>query len=294
MVIDTLSYLMKAKYYAPRGKRRLLNLGVHLSQRYLCPDDKLIGLVGSAGAGKSLLIRGMFPGLELTNDDHGINVRPLPLLHDADAGFFKHQTYHVDVRFESAFCQIWELVEAVKKALAADRRLVIEHFELLYPSLNINAEMLIGIGEKVTVVRPNVFGPEPEEIATTAFETLKYRLMSHTAEDLTTMTMRDIGLKLPEVHSDVKHGFVLNFRDIPNIDLEKIEAGVKKLIAEDLPVCYVDDEHIKIGDRLCKCTAPRLHVNSTGEIKGFRLLKDYKWDSIHQLYMIAGLISYCD
>ena len=38
-------------------------------------------------------------------------------------------------------------------------------FELLYPLLNINAEMLIGIGEEVVVTVPTIFGPFPAEIA---------------------------------------------------------------------------------------------------------------------------------
>ena len=61
--------LMYAVYFAPRGKDRLLDLGHQIAQRHLSPQDKLIGFVGDGGAGKSLLIRGMFPGLELTNDD---------------------------------------------------------------------------------------------------------------------------------------------------------------------------------------------------------------------------------
>ena len=91
-------HLMQAVYFAPRGQKRLLFLGTNLQQRYLSPDDKLIGFLGDAGAGKSLLIRGMFPGLELTNDDDGINVRPLPLMEDADRGHFRCHTYHLDVR----------------------------------------------------------------------------------------------------------------------------------------------------------------------------------------------------
>ncbi|HWJ02120.1 MAG TPA: alanine-tRNA synthetase second additional domain-containing protein, partial [Verrucomicrobiae bacterium] len=89
---------MQAVYFAPRGKKRLLVLGHNLAQRYLSPEDNLIGFIGEAGAGKSLLIRGMFPGLELTNDDDGINVRPLPLIGDAERGHFRTHTYHLDAR----------------------------------------------------------------------------------------------------------------------------------------------------------------------------------------------------
>ena len=69
-------------YFAPRGNRRMADLGMQLSQMYLSPFDHIIGIIGDAGAGKSLLIKGMFPGVDLTNDDEGVNIRPLPLLHE--------------------------------------------------------------------------------------------------------------------------------------------------------------------------------------------------------------------
>ena len=53
-------------YFAPRGHARMYALGMQLVQLYLSPFDKLIGIIGEAGSGKSALIRGMFPGLELT------------------------------------------------------------------------------------------------------------------------------------------------------------------------------------------------------------------------------------
>lgn len=153
--------LVKAAYYAPRGRKRLMNLGQIIAQRYLNAEALLIGVIGDAGAGKSLIIRGMFPGLVLTNDDDGVNVRPLPVLEDAQADYFRTHTYHLDIRFEMAFTPLWELADAVKKAISAGRRVVVEHFELLYPLLNVNAEVLIGIGEEVVVTIPTLFGPFP-------------------------------------------------------------------------------------------------------------------------------------
>ena len=88
-----------SSYFAPRGHHRMYALGMQLAQLYLSPFDKLIGIIGEAGSGKSALLRGMFPGLELTNDDDGVYVRPLPLL-DGEDGFFSPHTYHVDIRFE--------------------------------------------------------------------------------------------------------------------------------------------------------------------------------------------------
>ncbi len=86
-----------SSYFAPRGHARMYELGMQLAQLYLSPFDKLIGVIGEAGSGKSALIRGMFPGLDLTNDDDGVYIRPLPLL-DQGGGFkfFSPHTYHVD------------------------------------------------------------------------------------------------------------------------------------------------------------------------------------------------------
>ena len=71
-------------YFAPRGNERMAELGMQIAQQYLRPMDKLIGIIGDAGSGKSMLVKGMFPGLELTNDDEGVNVRPLPILEMLD------------------------------------------------------------------------------------------------------------------------------------------------------------------------------------------------------------------
>jgi len=290
MTVFVHEHLMQAVYFAPRGKKRLIFLGTNLQQRYLGPEDKLIGFVGEAGAGKSLLIRGMFPGLELTNDDDGINIRPLPLLEDAERGHFRCHTYHLDVRFESAFTQLWAIADAVKKAVNKGRRVIVEHFDLLYPLLGLNAEVLIGVGEEVIVTRPTVFGPEPKSIARIVFESIKYRRMAHTAEDLTSMILEEMGLPRPEVHSDIKHGFVLELPEKPDIDLDLVEQRVLELIRADLPICFADEEHIKVGENLYPCTGPRLHIRRTGEISGFYLLKEFRFDPIQKLYTIAGVV----
>ncbi|HEX3015754.1 MAG TPA: alanine-tRNA synthetase second additional domain-containing protein [Desulfobacteria bacterium] len=283
-------YLMQAVYLAPRGRHRLLLLGHNLAQRYLSPDDNLIGFIGEAGSGKSLLIRGMFPGLELTNDDDGINVRPLPLLEDAEQAHFRTHTYHVDVRFEYAFTPLWALAEAVRKALQKKLRVVIEHFDLIYPLLKLNAQALIGVGEEVIVTRPSVYGPEPQEIVEIVSRSIKYRRMAHTAEDLTRIVLEGIGIKKPAAHADVKHGFVLEFTEKPDFDLDLVEQRVLDLIKQDLPICYHDDEHIRIGTDVCSCTGPRLHVDRTGKVTGFHLLKEFRWDPVRKLYNLAGVV----
>ena len=80
-------------YFAPRGRSRIYTLGMQIAQLYLSPFDQIIGFIGEAGSGKSVLIKGMFPGIELTNDDDGVNVRPLPLLEqEYETGFFTPHT----------------------------------------------------------------------------------------------------------------------------------------------------------------------------------------------------------
>ncbi|MFW6036041.1 MAG: alanine-tRNA synthetase second additional domain-containing protein [Halothermotrichaceae bacterium] len=277
-------------YFAPRGKDRLMFLGNYISQRYLHANDRLIGLIGDAGAGKSLLTKGMFPGLILTNDDEGINMRPLPVLNDYQQKSFNSHTYHVDIRFETAFNQPWQLAEAIENAVKKDCRVIVEHFDLIEEHLDILPELLIGIGEEVLVTRPGVFGPFSEEISKIVFKSIKYRRMAHTAEDLTAMVIEKKGYMRPPLHSDVKSGFVLQFSKKPDFSIKEIENEVKEYIANDIIVSYHDDEHIKIGTTNYACTGPRIHIRSTGKIKGFRLLSDYKIDPRTGYYLLAGFV----
>ena len=278
-------------YYAPRGHIRMYSLGMQIAQMYLSPTDKLIGIIGEAGSGKSALIRGMFPGLELTNDDNGVYVRPLPLLEqDNGFAFFSPHTYHVDIRFENGFTQMTELAQAISEALHKGKRVVVEHFDLVYPILGANANILIGVGEQVMVVRPNLFGPEPEEIRQVVYESLHYRLMAHTAEDLCEMCMNEFDRDRCG-HDDVKHGFAIYFPDAPpSIDIPQLEAQVKEIIAQDLPVTYVDEHHISVGGQIHKCNGPRIHVHHTGQVENFRLLPHLIYDQFKRRYLLVGCV----
>ncbi|NMA61220.1 MAG: alanine-tRNA synthetase second additional domain-containing protein [Firmicutes bacterium] len=282
--------LVQAAYYAPRGRKRLMHLGMLISQRYLGAENRLIGVVGDAGAGKSLLIRGMFPGLVLTNDDDGVNLRPLPILDDAGNDFFRTHTYHLDVRFEMAFAPLWELADAVKKAVSAGHRVIVEHFDLLYPLLNLNAEVLIGIGEEVVVTIPTLFGPFPAEVAQQAYESLIYRKMAHSAEDLTSVVFEQMGFEPPIMHSDVRRGFVVEFAQKPEVDLAEVERKVQQYIDQDLPISFYRDNAILIGDEVLECTGPRIHMSSTGEINNFRLEKNFHYSPITKTFLLAGRI----
>ena len=283
--------LIYAVYYAPRGRLRLYRLGRDIAERHLFPTDLLVGIIGAEGAGKSTLIRGVFPGLELTNDDEGINLRAAPLFDFDEADRFGPHTYHIDVRYEQAFHQLWEIAEAVATAIRHQRRVVVEHFDLLYPHLNFNAQIILGIGEEVVVARPNVFGPHPEAIREIVYRTVKFRKMAHSAEDITSLILsRQYGYPIPDLHSDVKHGFVIGFADPPAIDLKKLEADVLDYIRRDLPIMPADEEHIRIGDEVMECTGIRTHMKSTGEIESFRLLPELRFDPIDRRHLLVGVV----
>lgn len=280
-----------SSYYAPRGHNRMYALGIQIAQMYLAPNDKLIGIVGEAGSGKSALIRGMFPGLELTNDDNGVYIRPLPLLEqDKGFAFFSPHTYHVDIRFENGFTQMSVLADAIAEALHKGRRVVVEHFDLVYPLLGANANLLIGVGEQVLISRPNIFGPEPNEIKDTVYKSLHYRLMAHTAEDLCEMCMGEFDMERCG-HDDVRHGFAIYFPDTrPDFDILEIEKKVNEIIAQDLPVTYVDENHISVGDKIHKCTGPRIHVHRTGQIENFHLMHHLIYDRFKRRYLLVGCV----
>ncbi len=284
--------LNKAIYYAPRGEVRLILLGNIISRNFLSPFDKLIGIIGDSGSGKSLLIKGIFPGLNLTNDDEGIYRRPLPLLEDYERNSFYEYIYHVDMRFELAFTPIYLLAEAILRALDKDKKIVIEHFELIYPYLGRNADILIGIGEEVIVVRPNIFGPEPQEIVEIVFNSLPYRLQAHTAEDITGLVLEEYGYsRLIEAHSDIKHGFIISLKEKPLLDVSFIEEEVRKYLKKNLSVSYYNHQHIKIGEKIVRCTGPRLHVKNTEEIKEFYLLPEYIYSPLENCYLLVGFVS---
>ena len=284
-------------YFAPRGRERLMSLGEQLAHLHLSYKDRLIAIIGDSGSGKSLIIKGLFPGVALSNDDDLIamdkvmQVRPQDLDHD-----FKVATYHIDVRFQMAFTQMYEIVDFVKGALEHGRRVIVEHFDLLYPSLGINADILIGIGEEIVVTRPTLFGPLPKDIYNVVIPSLQKRKMAHTAEDLTAYVLQEMS-EIPfrsfkNINSDVRGGFVLNFPLKLEVDLRQVESRVKELIAQELDIGYYDENHIQIGDSIIiPCTGPRIHVRNTSEIEHFRLLQEFKYDKSTGRYALVGDIT---
>ena len=282
-------------FFAPRGNERMADLGMQIAQQYLSPFDKIVGLVGVAGSGKSMIIKGMFPGLELTNDDEGVNVRPLPLLSVDETGFYTAHTYHVDIRFESAFMQLHALADAILHAVGKGKRVIVEHFDLIFEQLGRNAHLLIGIGEEVIITRPTLFGPKPQEITDIVFKSVSSRLMVHTAEDLCEhfLAKQGIDAHLYE-HADVRRGFILSFYSKPELDLVALEADINAFIEEDVSISYADESHILLGDVVHKCTGPRMHVRSTGEVEKVTLLKELLQEPITDLYLLVGVVGEID
>jgi GTPase SAR1 family protein len=287
--------LIEASYYAPRGRRRLFQMGGELAHRYLQPSDCLVGVIGTEGSGKSTLIKGLFPGLELTNDDDGVNNRVAPIYDFDPDDFFSHHTFHLDVRYELAFHQIHEIVDAINRVLEKERRIIVEHFDLLYPHIKRNADIIFAIGEDISVYRPTIFGPSPLKIKAQVEKNTKYRLMAHSAEDIVgNIIERDYNLKPNIQHSDVNHGFVIQFDEKPSLDLHALEKEVLAIIAKDLPIRPCKGDRISIDGVEVACTGKRIHVASTGLIENFRLLKSFYLDPATKKYLLVGVVGHYD
>jgi len=94
--------------------------------------------------------------------------------------------------------------------------------------------------------------------------------MAHSAEDITVAILeRDYHYRSagPLIHSDVRHGFVINFPQRPDIDIDELEEKVKAIIKADVPISQVGEEAIQVGDIKIYCTGPRTHVHHSGEIE---------------------------
>jgi hypothetical protein len=220
-----------------------------------------------------------------------VNIRPAHLYAFSPNDYFAAHTFHIDVRYERAFRQTWEIAEAVTRAVSHGRRVVVEHFDLLHEALGYNAQVLFGIGEEVIVARPGVFGPFPGPIKDVVERTIKYRLMAHSAEDITSYVLeRDYDYRIPVHHSDVKHGFVISFQQEPRINLEQLEAKVREIIAADVPISPAGEDRISIGGHEIPCTGTRTHVKHSGEIQDFQLLKEFRYHPLIREYMLVGIV----
>lgn len=289
-------YSIYSLYFAPRGRDRLLYLGDQIGRRHLHFGDKLVGIIGDAGSGKSSLIRGMFPGLELTNDDDRLDARNIMRVRDLEESFANATTFHIDMRFQMAFTQMHEIVTFVNNALERERRVIVEHFDLLYPALQRPADIMVGIGEEILVVRPTIFGPLPQNIYDAMHRSLLYRKMAHTVEDLTIQLLEN------EFHvdhkiffsSDIRNGFMLRFTQKIDLDLAALARRLDERLAENLPVRYHDESHILIGDSMMHCSGPRLHLRNTSEVRDFHLLQEFIRDPKTDTYCLVGILGHAD
>lgn len=285
-------YSVSSQYYAPRGKDRMIFLGEQIAQRHLHYTDRLIGIVGDAGSGKSSLIKGMFPGLELSNDDDRINAHKIMQAKTRLEDLPDASTYHIDMRFQTAFTQMYEIVEFVRELLDRQKRVIVEHFNLLRPALEINADLLVGIGEEIIVTHPSIFGPLPESIYEMVHTSLKFRKMAHTAEDITIEILKQ-ELQISEdlfYSSDIRNGFVLRFFEKQEIDFDFLATRIHQEIDRHLNVSYLDETHIQLGEKVIFCTGPRLHIKNTRDIKDFSLLRRWVYDEKNRNYCLVGLI----
>lgn len=285
-------YMVSAQYFAPRGKERLMFLGEQITHKHLSYTDRLVGIIGDAGAGKSSFIKGMFPGLQLSNDDDIVRPDKIMQVRTSFLDVGDASTFHVDVRFQMAFTQMHEIADYVHSLLERKRRIVIEHFDLLYPVLKKNADLLIGIGEEIIVTRPSVFGPSPDSIYNIVHESLKYRKMAHSAEDVTIQILADEFDTTDDAFyfSEIRNGFVLRFSQKPEIDLNRLEKLAKEQINKELDIAYLDDSHIIIGDKKIRCDGPRFHVRNTREISDFNIHKELIYDPKTNTYCLIGLV----
>ena len=285
-------YMVSAQYFAPRGRERLMFLGEQIAHKHLHYSDSLIGIVGDAGSGKSSLINGMFPGLELSNDDDIISPRKIMQVRDMFQDIPDAATYHLDMRFQMAFTQMYEIVDFVRMVLKKKRRIVIEHFNLLYKALGMNADIIVGIGEEIIVTRPTIFGPIPESIYEIVHMSLKYRKMAHTAEEVVAQVLQgEFDITTDDFYSsDIRNGFVLKFLKEPKVDLEKLEVLSQEMLSQNLDVSYYDEDHIKMGDKIIPCDGARFHINNTSEIEHFSLLKGLLQDPKTKIFNLIGVI----
>lgn len=267
-------------------------LGEHIAHRYLNWDDLLIAVVGDAGAGKSSLIKGMFPGLQLSNDDDIVNPRKIIQMQSSFLEIEDATTFHIDVRFQMAFTQMYKIVEHVENLLSRKRRVVIEHFDLIYKGLGKNADILVGIGEEIIITRPSVFGPRPESIYKIVYNSLRYRKMAHSAEELAIIILTK-EYEIPQEEfffSEIRNGFVINLKKKPDIDLNEMAVMMDEMIAENMDISYYDENHIKLGGEVLKCDGPRFHVGNTSEIENFMLVRELIYDPITDSWCLIGLV----
>ena len=175
-----------------------------------------------------------------------------------------------------AFTQMYEIVDFVKKVLQNKRRIVIEHFNLLYEALGMNADIIVGIGEEIIVTRPTIFGPIPQSIYEIVHQSLTYRKMAHTAEEAVVQVLEsEFGISTDDFFSsDIRNGFVLKFAKEPKVDLERLSILSQEILSQNLDVSYYDEDHIKMGDKIIVCDGVAFMSKTRQRLNSFRCIKN--------------------
>ena len=148
-----------------------------------------------------------------------------------------------------AFTQIHVLADAIKQAIAQDKRVVVEHFDLIYPLLGYERRNTYWYRREVIVTCPKIFGPKPQDIADIVYKTIRYRRMAHSAEDITCKILEyDYGFTHPQMHGDVRLRVCADFQCKTWVDLYELEARVSNIWDEGIEISCLDDNHIQFGN----------------------------------------------
>ena len=65
---------------------------------------------------------------------------------------------------------------------------------------------------------------------------------------------------------------------------------MQDIIDQDLPITYVDENHISVGGNILKCNGPRIHVAHTGQVENFHLLPQLIYDPFKHRYLLVGCV----
>ena len=100
----------------------MMELGMKITQMYLNPFDRIIGIIGAKDSGKSWLIKGMFPGIQTVESDDEFDILNMPLLNSEEVGFYTPKTFHVDVRAARKYVSLEEISKAVLHVISQHKR----------------------------------------------------------------------------------------------------------------------------------------------------------------------------
>ncbi len=114
--------------------------------------------------------------------------------------------------------------------------------------------------------------------------------MIHSAEEICSLLLEEQGVPDTYRHDDVRRGFIFSFAQKPDIDLEALDRDANKMIEEDIPIWFRDEEHISIGPHIRTCSGPRMHVKSTGEIQKITINKELLQEPITDRYLLVCIV----